>query len=68
MPDSPTRRAPLGVLFSFSFYAFYAMAVPSMAAPFLAAEFGLETIGHVGFFRPTAQPLWDDVIGWLAER
>ncbi|MFN9746802.1 MAG: alpha/beta fold hydrolase [Betaproteobacteria bacterium] len=26
---------------------------------------GLEAIGHMGYFRPSAQPLWDEVLAWL---
>ncbi|VAW09524.1 hypothetical protein MNBD_ACTINO02-1624 [hydrothermal vent metagenome] len=26
---------------------------------------GVESIGHFGFFRPEAQPLWGDVVAWL---
>lgn len=26
---------------------------------------GLEGIGHMGYFRPAAQPLWDEVLAWL---
>jgi predicted alpha/beta hydrolase len=29
------------------------------------ADFGLESIGHVGYFRPAAKALWQDTIGWL---
>ena len=31
------------------------------------ADYGLEKIGHMGFFRPGAEPVWDEVIGWLEE-
>jgi predicted alpha/beta hydrolase len=24
-------------------------------------------IGHMGYFRPAAQPLWDDTLNWFAE-
>ncbi len=27
---------------------------------------GLESIGHMGYFRRNAQPLWDDVLAWFA--
>ena len=27
---------------------------------------GLGPIGHLGYFRPPARPLWDAVLGWLA--
>ncbi|MFM7505294.1 MAG: alpha/beta fold hydrolase [Rubrivivax sp.] len=26
---------------------------------------GVESIGHMGYFRPAARPLWDDVLAWL---
>jgi predicted alpha/beta hydrolase len=26
---------------------------------------GLKSIGHMGYFRPAAQPLWDEVLAWL---
>jgi predicted alpha/beta hydrolase len=26
---------------------------------------GLKSIGHMGYFRPSAQPLWDELLGWL---
>jgi len=29
------------------------------------ADFGLTSIGHVGFFRPTSKLLWNEVIDWL---
>lgn len=29
------------------------------------ADFGLPSIGHVGFFRPRSKALWDEVITWL---
>lgn len=29
------------------------------------SDFGLASIGHVGFFRPASRPLWNEVIGWL---
>ncbi len=29
------------------------------------ADFGLERIGHVGYFRPASQALWGDTIAWL---
>lgn len=27
---------------------------------------GMESIGHMGYFRRNAQPLWDDVLAWFA--
>ena len=32
-------------------------------------EFNLAfgTIGHMGYFRPVAQPLWDQMLAWFAE-
>ena len=32
------------------------------------ADYGLETIGHMGFFRPNAQTLWTDVVAWFDAR
>jgi len=32
------------------------------------ADFGLSSIGHVGFFRPRSTLLWDEVIDWLIVR
>lgn len=29
------------------------------------ASVGLRSIGHMGYFRPAASPLWDEVLGWL---
>jgi predicted alpha/beta hydrolase len=29
------------------------------------ASLGLKSIGHMGYFRPAARPLWDEVLGWL---
>ncbi len=29
------------------------------------SEIGIESIGHFGFFRPEARPLWEDVVAWL---
>ncbi len=29
------------------------------------SEIGVASIGHFGFFRPEAKPLWDDVVSWL---
>ena len=29
------------------------------------ASLGMKSIGHMGYFRPAAQPLWDEVLGWL---
>jgi hypothetical protein len=26
---------------------------------------GLPRLGHMGYFRPDARPLWDDVLDWL---
>ncbi len=26
---------------------------------------GLKSIGHMGYFRPSAQPLWDEALGWF---
>ena len=31
------------------------------------AHHGLQKVGHFGFFRPTAQPLWQDVLLWLGK-
>lgn len=31
-------------------------------------NFGLEAIGHLGFFRPGSEALWCDAIGWLDSR
>ncbi len=28
-------------------------------------EAGLKSLGHFGFFRPTAKPLWGDTVNWL---
>ncbi len=32
------------------------------------AEHGMTAIGHFGYFRPAAQPLWGDTIDWLDQR
>lgn len=32
------------------------------------ADFGLQRIGHFGFFRRKSKPLWEDAITWLEER
>ncbi|NIV47447.1 MAG: hypothetical protein GWN46_11880 [Gammaproteobacteria bacterium] len=32
------------------------------------SDCGLERIGHVGFFRPRSEPLWNEVIDWLGRR
>jgi predicted alpha/beta hydrolase len=29
------------------------------------SEIGVSSIGHFGFFRPEAKPLWNDVVAWL---
>jgi predicted alpha/beta hydrolase len=29
------------------------------------ASLGLKSIGHMGYFRPAARPLWDEALGWL---
>lgn len=29
---------------------------------------GLKAIGHMGYFRPAAKPLWDDMLAWLQGR
>ena len=29
------------------------------------ADYGLQKIGHMGFFRRGAEPIWDEVIAWL---
>jgi predicted alpha/beta hydrolase len=29
------------------------------------ASLGLSTIGHMGYFRASARPLWDEVLGWF---
>lgn len=29
------------------------------------ADYGLEKVGHMGFFRRGAEPIWDEVIDWL---
>jgi predicted alpha/beta hydrolase len=31
------------------------------------ADYGLASIGHVGYFRPTCRALWHDTISWLDE-
>lgn len=31
-------------------------------------QFGLPAIGHFGYFRPAAAPLWQEAVGWLADR
>jgi predicted alpha/beta hydrolase len=31
----------------------------------IPAEVGMEKIGHFGFFRPNAKPLWDKPLNWL---
>jgi predicted alpha/beta hydrolase len=31
------------------------------------ADYGLEKIGHMGFFRQGSEAIWDEVIGWLEE-
>ncbi|MCH7669300.1 MAG: hypothetical protein IIC71_08925 [Acidobacteria bacterium] len=30
-----------------------------------SSDIGLDTIGHFGFFRPEAKPLWNDVVDWF---
>lgn len=32
------------------------------------AEHGLHRVGHMGYFRPAARSLWDDVVVWFGER
>ena len=32
------------------------------------ADVGLASIGHVGYFKPASQPLWQDTIDWLDDR
>jgi predicted alpha/beta hydrolase len=32
------------------------------------ADFGMASIGHVGFFRASGKPLWDEVIRWMSAR
>jgi predicted alpha/beta hydrolase len=32
------------------------------------ADFGLDRIGHLGFFRPGSEALWRDAVGWLSAR
>jgi len=32
------------------------------------ADFGLDRIGHVGYFKPGSEALWRDTIAWLDER
>jgi len=29
------------------------------------ASVGMKSIGHMGYFRPAARPLWDEWLGWL---
>ena len=29
------------------------------------ADFGLTSLGHFGFFRPKARPLWEEALAWL---
>ncbi len=29
------------------------------------AKYGLSSLGHFGYFRPTSQPLWERTLGWL---
>ena len=31
----------------------------------LPADYGLEKLGHMGFFRKGSEPIWDEVIAWL---
>jgi predicted alpha/beta hydrolase len=31
------------------------------------ADFGLKSIGHMGYFRRQALPLWRNVLDWLEE-
>ncbi len=31
------------------------------------ADYGLERLGHMGFFRESAEPIWREVVGWLEE-
>ena len=31
------------------------------------ASLGLTSIGHMGYFRPSARPLWDEVLVWLGQ-
>ena len=28
-------------------------------------DYGFAKLGHMGFFKPSAQPLWDEVLNWL---
>jgi predicted alpha/beta hydrolase len=41
------------------------------AAPYQARTIdpnsGIGAIGHMGYFRPAAQPLWDETLNWFAE-
>lgn len=30
-------------------------------------DYGLERLGHTGFFREGAEPLWREIIGWLEQ-
>ena len=36
-----------------------------LATPDLRPRPGAGPIGHMGYFREQAQPLWDDILGWL---
>jgi predicted alpha/beta hydrolase len=31
-------------------------------------DIGLRAIGHMGYFRPEAQPLWESALAWLDTR
>ena len=31
------------------------------------ASLGLRRIGHMGYFRPSARPLWDETLAWLGD-
>ena len=43
--------------------------LPQRGAPALApADIGLDHIGHFGYFKPSAQPLWGEAISWLAQQ
>jgi predicted alpha/beta hydrolase len=50
-----------------AFMAGYSRA-PVRTVTLLPQDFGLRSIGHMGYFRPQAQPLWVRVLEWFESR
>lgn len=41
---------------------------PWQGSDIIPAQFGLKAVGHMGYFRPQAQPIWEQTLRWFGSQ